>query len=101
VSRLLGAWPPRAARNFLPRCYDKVRVATSFAEIAPPGVYYHDPATIQNPSTYVATITKQDLRQDLTQNGLNEQGLVEEFYLLQQFLAKTSAGNQYCIYYVG
>jgi hypothetical protein len=84
-------------------------------------VYYHDPATVQDLSTHVAAITDQAFRQAFdpdelnhegiypeiwnreegASNGFNEQALVEELQELKQFLAKASAGNHYCICYVG
>ena len=84
-------------------------------------VYYHDPATVEALSIYIATITDQAFRQafdpdelnragiypeiwnreESANNGFNEQALVEEFQELQQFLSKASAGSHYCICYVG
>jgi hypothetical protein len=89
--------------------------------LAGTAVYYHDLATVQELSTHVATITDQDFGQAFDaeelnregiypeiwnreageNNGFNERALVEEFQLLQQFLAKASAASHYCICYVG
>jgi hypothetical protein len=43
-------------------------------------VYYHDPATVQTLSAYVATITDQDFRQAFDPEGLNREGIYPQIW---------------------
>ncbi|MFD2717110.1 DUF1877 family protein [Hymenobacter monticola] len=104
--------------------YDQIDWENLSADVPLEGtaVYYHDPATVQALAHVLATVTDDAFCQAFNPDELNREGvypggvwnrevdenigynardLLEELHHLQHFFALASAGQHYCICYVG